>query len=293
MNTWHCITIGHLSRNKFWGEAEYGFFHPVLATSTVIQSEHGTILVDPSMEAKSMGEAVFHCSGVKPEEIDLVYCTHMHADHWMGLDAFPNAHVFMPEEDVAYLRGIRSSMNPEMQKALGRIQGVQNELVPGFKLIHLPGHTAGLHGLLFDGPEGRVLVSGDAVMNKEFFQHGEGYFYSFDLKKSAESIQKAAQVADYIIPGHGEGFLVKAYPAGEAGPEYGEVKNSVTVGDIIVRPDGMKTLLSQLPAGFNAPGMEMARDLPIEVVLTSGGYSPDAIEAWKRDFLTPFLEKHE
>lgn len=39
MYTWHILTIGHLSRNKFWGERNDTAYRAPLATSALLLGE--------------------------------------------------------------------------------------------------------------------------------------------------------------------------------------------------------------------------------------------------------------
>lgn len=276
-NKWHLATAGQLSRNKFWGEDENIFYHPVLATSTVIQSENGNILVDPSLEASKMGDAVFNCCGLKSEDINYIYITHMHNDHWMGLEAFPQAKVFMAEKDAAAIKEVMKYMDEKTLDAAGRIIPASGELLPGFTLIPLPGHTLGIQGLLFEGPEGKILATGDAVMNAEFFSAQEGYFFSVDSEKSKESIAKAAATADFIIPGHGNYFMTKAYPfriqgkdAAKPAEDADETKWRVTIGEIVKDEKGKATLLEAFP-NLQILSLMMMKDFPLSVIIKSAG----------------------
>ena len=42
--------------------------------------------------------------GLKPEDIDTVFITHAHFDHMGNLGDFPNAHVYVQEEELAKQR---------------------------------------------------------------------------------------------------------------------------------------------------------------------------------------------
>jgi glyoxylase-like metal-dependent hydrolase (beta-lactamase superfamily II) len=283
-NTWHVATAGQLSRNKFWGEDENVFYHPVLATSTVIQSESGNILVDPSLDGSKMGEAVFNCCGLKPDDINYIYITHMHNDHWIGLEAFPRAKIFMAEKDAGVIREVMEYMDEKVRENAKRILPASGELLPGFELIPLPGHTLGIQGLLFEGPEGKILATGDSVMNAEFFSAREGYFFSADSEKSKESVMKAAAMADFIIPGHGNYFMTKAYPfpdqkTGTVKPEEDpdEKKWRITIGEIIKDEKGKAVLREAFP-NFPALSLIMTKDFPLSVILKSAGTQAEQIK---------------
>lgn len=52
MYTFHILTIGHLSRNKFWGESNDQAYRKPLATSTLLLGEGEVIVADPSLPGK-------------------------------------------------------------------------------------------------------------------------------------------------------------------------------------------------------------------------------------------------
>lgn len=204
MFQWRVLTIGHLSRNKFWGESEAVAYRDPLATTTLIQGEGVNILVDPSLAGEQMKQVLFDQSGLPADAINMIYCTHFHGDHCMGLEVFPNAVCFMAPDDL------RDAIHHKSldETIITRLQQASGQLIPGIELMALPGHTTGLCGLLFDGPEGRILITGDAVMTAEFFQAGEGYWYSQDLAECSRTIRRIRKAADVVVPGHGNYFVV-------------------------------------------------------------------------------------
>jgi len=286
MNTWHVITSGHLSRNKFWGESETVQYHPVLATCTVVQTEHGNVVVDPSQDGEEMRQSVFNRCGLKPSDIDIVYSTHFHRDHWMGAHAFPNAAFYMPKTDCESAMALKDYVIPEHAESLARLVPIEGQIVEGLTLVPLPGHTPGLQGVLFDAPEGRVLISGDSIMNFEYFQAKEGYFYSVSLEKSRESIEKAAQIADFIVPGHGNYFPVRAYPFKEAGkpvrrayPETnGRFSLNTPVREFMRLPGYLEFMRAELSETANMFQLTMSRDCPLYVIVMSMGVKPERAE---------------
>ena len=65
----------------------------------------------------------------------------------------------------------------------------------------------GSTGLLFDGPEGKVLVAGDSVMTREFFEHQKGYFKSESQAASTKTIQWISKHTDIVFPDTTTTFL--------------------------------------------------------------------------------------
>ena len=215
MYQWHVLTIGHLSRNKFWGEDEQQGYRSPLCTCTLLQGNGLNIVIDPSQPTEQMAESLFNNSGLKPEAIDYVYCTHYHYDHQVELKTFPNAKWCMPRIDLEELHnnfeqiaGIWTALTSEQ---VDRMVPPEDNLAPGLTMVPLPGHTEGLNGYLFDAPEGKVICTGDSVMTQEFYHARESYFFGWNMEKAIASIHSLRGKADIIVPGHGQAFVEKAF----------------------------------------------------------------------------------
>lgn len=211
---WKALTLGHLSRNKFWGESDDAQYHSVVATTTLVQTEGVNILVDPTFPVDQTEALLRKYTGLSREDIHIVYATHFHMDHRMDAAAYPNAKLYMSAasmadaysalEEVKQGRGI-----PKFVVGLEAFSAAPEELAPGVRLYPLPGHTDGNTGLMLDAPEGKVLLAGDTVMGEEYFCAGEGYWFNTSAEKTHASIVQAARDADLVVPGHGDWFLTK------------------------------------------------------------------------------------
>jgi glyoxylase-like metal-dependent hydrolase (beta-lactamase superfamily II) len=214
---WEILTIGNLSRNKFWGESNHTCYHPVLATSTVIWDDGQIILVDPSEPLELLSKKLDQYCGLKPEQVDIVFSTHFHGDHRVDAHRYPNAACYMSETALADLEWAAKevaagTLSPRLLDSITGVFGsVSGSLTPHIRLIDLPGHTPGSTGLLFPAAEGRMLISGDTIMGVEYFEHCEGYWFNKSQEETRVSIRKAALEADWIIPGHGDIFSVQAH----------------------------------------------------------------------------------
>ena len=52
---WDVVTIGNLSRNRYWGEPDTKALRPAICTTTLISGKTFKLLVDPSLaDAKQM-----------------------------------------------------------------------------------------------------------------------------------------------------------------------------------------------------------------------------------------------
>lgn len=202
---WDVLNIGYLTRNKFWGEDESRPHRQTLCTSTLLRAGGKNIVVDPCLPPEQMDTLIFNRSGLRCTDIDIVFVSHLHGDHFAGIEAFNRANWLMAEED---LKALRSIEDDKTQHISSSINPASHVLVSGIELMHLPGHTMGLTGLIFKAAEGTVVIAADSVMTRDFFYARQGYFNVVDKKATVDSIDRIGQVADIVIPGHDNYFLV-------------------------------------------------------------------------------------
>jgi len=205
MFEFHVLTLGQFSRNRFWGELDSQSYRDALCTSTLIKGKVN-ILVDPALPPDEMTKVLYNRTGLSPDKIDMVFITHAHGDHYVGIELFEKAAWYISEID---LEVVKKSENKRVLELGGKLKVCGNGLVDGVEFPSFPGHTYGTTGILFDTNDGRVCACGDAVMSRDFFDNRLGYYNSLDFDKSTESINKMAALADIVVPGHGNYFLNK------------------------------------------------------------------------------------
>ncbi|MCJ7548125.1 MAG: hypothetical protein MUQ30_00395, partial [Anaerolineae bacterium] len=83
-----------------------------------------------------------------------------------------------------------------------RFAAAEGALPDGVELFPAPGHTLTLAALKTPTPWGDLIIAGDAVMNREYFDAEEGYHNSIDFDQAAESIRRIKAAATMVIPGH-------------------------------------------------------------------------------------------
>ena len=203
---WHILTIGHLSRNKFWGESEDQAYRAPLCTSTLIQLADRTIVVDPGCPPEEMVRVLDQRTGLPPEAVDTVFLTHFHGDHHVGISAFPRARWCMATPDIQAWTAQAPPDSPEL-RLLARLETVTGELAPGIALLPTPGHTSTHTSLSFTSGGMRVVVAGDAAMTHDFFLARDVYFNTVDRAAAVQSIATIADQADIVVPGHDNYFL--------------------------------------------------------------------------------------
>jgi glyoxylase-like metal-dependent hydrolase (beta-lactamase superfamily II) len=126
-----------------------------------------------------MGELA--AAGVRPEEIDTLFITHLHVDHCGtcalegdgGLrPAFPNAvYRWTSDEHVHWLSapqppGTSFSVSALQRALSGRFEAADDgaALAAGVNVIATPGHTPGHAGVVLSSGSERAFILGDAVI---------------------------------------------------------------------------------------------------------------------------------
>ena len=119
--------------------------------------------------------------GVRPEEVDVVFMTHLHRDHvgWnmredrdSSQPTFGNARYrvhaadwawFTREEILSGPRGeaMSRSVLPVQKLGLLDLMDGETQLAPGITAFHTPGHTPGHMSLLISSQNQRALLIGD------------------------------------------------------------------------------------------------------------------------------------
>jgi len=194
------LNIGHLSRNRFWGEDESAPHRPAMCTSSLLWHSDALLLVDPCVPYEKMDELIFNRAGRRIGDVTALFLTHPHGDHTV---------------DAARYEGIPIYIAPGAQDDFRdsplaeRFRPFPDDCLPGVKAVLLPGHTKGSAGLAFSWEGFRVLIAGDAVMTRDFFAAGEGHFNSVDFAAVAETIQGIKEEHDFVVPGHDLIILVE------------------------------------------------------------------------------------
>ena len=172
-----------------------------LCTCTLITGDAFRLLVDPSLgDAERMLSELDRRTGLKPRDITAVFVTHDHADHVAGVAHFPEARWLAAPEVAAILNGLG--------KLPRKVEGAAGRLWDSVEIIPTPGHTKTHHSVRFDCDGLSVVVAGDAAPTRDFFRERRGIFNSVDFEQAARTMDKIAGIADVIVPGHDNYFLI-------------------------------------------------------------------------------------
>lgn len=141
--------------------------------------------------------------GLAPDEIDIVFITHWHKDHFGNLGTFKKARRMASKSLVCRF---------ELENFIGVDD--REEIAEGVRVLPTPGHTIDHVSLIVDSVFGdvkaRVGIAGDAIISNSYFQSGQTWRYNVDFydgQAANESVLRLADQSDIIIPGHGVPFM--------------------------------------------------------------------------------------
>jgi glyoxylase-like metal-dependent hydrolase (beta-lactamase superfamily II) len=204
---WDLVTIGNISRNRYWGEGDDRGRRAVYCTCTLIRGEGWNLLVDPSLEERDRMQAELdRRTGLSVADITHIFTTHCHEDHHAGMRHFEKAQWFAGA-------GVAEQINASGKYAQAVAPVAPDAaIVDGVSVLTTPGHAVHHYSVRFECEGLTVVIAGDAAMTRDFFRDRRGYYNTVDHKAVAQSIDRMAQIADVVVPGHDNYFLTRRRP---------------------------------------------------------------------------------
>ncbi len=173
-------------------------------------------------------------AGYLPEQVDEIYITHMHADHFGGLSSgelavFPNALVRADQHDVdfwlssaslqlapadkkASYETARAAFAPYIKADKFKAFDGDTELMPGIKAIATRGHTPG-HSIYQIESKGEKLMLWGDLMHVAAVQFSQpSVTIEFDSDSKAAAIQRQKAFADAAKLGYMVGAAHLSFP---------------------------------------------------------------------------------
>ena len=209
--------------------------------SFVIQMDGLTILVDSCVGDRKKRErdvfddgawdwlASLERAAVKPEDVDMVVCSHLHVDHvgWntrlsngRWVPTFPNARYLMSKLELAYWQSdagrqalqrtgdyVADSVLPVLDSKQAELVDENHRLNEKIWFEHTPGHTPGhLAVHLADGGE-ELILSGDVMHHPLQLRYPDwSTLYCFDRDQARATrksfLDRYADSGKLIMPAH-------------------------------------------------------------------------------------------
>ncbi len=160
-------------------------------TITLVKDKDLIIIVDPGvMENQDVLDEKLKAEGLTRKNIDIVFITHSHIDHYRNVGMFSDAKI------LEYY-GLWSGNS---------VEDWNEQFTDDIQIIKTPGHNYDSLTLLVKTSAGIVAICGDVFWKENLSQDDP---YASDKKLLEQSRKKVLKIADWIIPGHGRMFKVK------------------------------------------------------------------------------------
>jgi glyoxylase-like metal-dependent hydrolase (beta-lactamase superfamily II) len=134
---------------------------------------------------------------LNPVDIQYVVCTHGHSDHIGNNNLFAHA-TFIIGRDLS-VRDEYTSID---------YSSGSYRLDAEIDIIETPGHTSEDIAVLVRTAQGRVVIAGDVFENASDLDDDSWVALSRDPEQQRRSRSKILELADFIVPGHGDTFAV-------------------------------------------------------------------------------------
>ena len=177
-----------------------------LATVTLVKTDGMRILIDTAWEPAEVRvnrlvlELKYH--ELTPDDIDEIFVTHWHGDHFLNIPLFSKARVFYAGCPARSIKNRMTQMNAENETIKLR-EG--EDWHSGLSIIDTAGHSDHDHSVLINYRNKVFVAAGDSIVSKMYY-HTESFFPNQRMEKHLtqlmDSFHRIIDIADFIIPGH-------------------------------------------------------------------------------------------
>jgi glyoxylase-like metal-dependent hydrolase (beta-lactamase superfamily II) len=206
-------------------------FVPIPITALIIKLRGKLILCDTgggdqvqafnpnSVFVSGKMRANMRAAGIDPARIETILISHFHPDHIFGLltpktnkPVFPNAEIIVPAAEYKWwtdpslpgrIPAARKRLVQRIQTVIPKWKNVlpvagEDEVVPGIRFVHAPGHTPGHTAFHLSSGRDQLLISGDTLYVPAFLATHPNWHGAYD-QDAALAEQTRRRLLDRVI----------------------------------------------------------------------------------------------
>ncbi|MCL4231004.1 MAG: MBL fold metallo-hydrolase [Dehalococcoidia bacterium] len=185
-------------------------------TVVLIEGEKRVLFDSAHVGRRTYMQEQLRVRGLTPDDVDIQVLSHAHWDHIQNLDVCKNAPIIVHPDERAYAWdphpndwATPSWTGPVLESVSVIEAGEGYEIMPGCKVIELPGHSPGSIGLEVESEDGTWIITGDAIHAAPIAQAGANPLIFWNQEQAAASIRRVTQSGAIILPGHDRPFRMK------------------------------------------------------------------------------------
>lgn len=162
-------------------------------------------------------------AGVRPADVTDIILSHPHWDHIDGLNLFPNAHIWIQQEDFNFFvgtawqkgesnggfakRDVTLLTNLNLAGKVTLVNGDDQEILPGIRVYTGSKHTFNSQYVLVTTKDNKVLLASDNVWTYYSVEHmvpasAGGTLDPVGFVNAMKRMKTMVADQKYIIPGH-------------------------------------------------------------------------------------------
>ena len=169
----------------------------VAGTVSLVRGDSVTLVADPGLVTdRALIIDALKKEGVSPADVTHIFISHHHPDHTVNIALFPNA------ELVDFWGKYKGDLWED--------HGDGYEIAPGITVLRTPGHTEEDASLVVETEQGMYVLT--HLWSFPDIKPGEDPL-AWNQESLDKHREKILQIADWIIPGHGD--MVKNPNKGE------------------------------------------------------------------------------
>jgi glyoxylase-like metal-dependent hydrolase (beta-lactamase superfamily II) len=189
------------------------------STVTLIQVDDLNILVDTTHygRRKLLLEGLARID-VKPDVVNMVILTHLHWDHALNYDLFPDADFLIASEELKYNRqlpesdlfAVRGFHKLIKEYSVKEVNVARHKITNEVELIKAPGHTPGSLIVFAKTENESTIITGDAIPNARSWFRGMPDILTYKEASAIRSFEMIKMISNdpIIIPGHDPPFRI-------------------------------------------------------------------------------------